>query len=167
MEHQLADRVALVTGAGSGIGEGAALAFARAGARVVVADIDPASGEETVRQITSAGGDSLFVQTDVSVAQDVTALLEQTVTAYGRLDYAFNNAGIGGDMVPLAEGSEDNWDNVIDINLKGTWLCMKHEIAQFVQQCSGGAIVNCSSVAGTVGVPSLAPYTASKHGSWG
>jgi NAD(P)-dependent dehydrogenase (short-subunit alcohol dehydrogenase family) len=156
-------KVALVTGAGSGIGRAAALAFAREGARVIVADVTVDAGQETVRAIVEQGGEALFVQADVSVAGDVSAMVERAVTTYGRLDCAFNNAGIEGEMATTAECSEENWDRTIAINLKGVWLCMKHEIPHMLEQ-GGGAIVNCASIAGLVGFPNLPAYTASKGG---
>src|SRR5205814_4483749 len=111
-------------------------------------------------------GDSLFVKTDVSIAADVQALVRKTVEKFGRLDIAFNNAGIEGALIPIAEQSEEDWDRTIDINLKGTWLCLKYEIQQMLKQ-GGGAIVNNSSVAGWIGAPEFATYCASKHGVLG
>jgi NAD(P)-dependent dehydrogenase (short-subunit alcohol dehydrogenase family) len=163
MPSMFAEKVALVTGAGSGIGRAAALAFAREGARVIVADVRAEAGQETVHALEERGGEALFVQTDVSLAEDVSAMVETAITTYGRLDCAFNNAGIEGEMAPTAECSEENWDRTIAINLKGVWLCMKHEIPQMLKQ-RAGAIVNCASIAGLVGFPNLPAYTASKGG---
>jgi NAD(P)-dependent dehydrogenase (short-subunit alcohol dehydrogenase family) len=162
MNRTFEDKVALVTGGSSGIGRATALAFAHAGARVVIADIAEDGGEETIALIKGAGGAAIFVRTDVSKAADVAELIRAAVSTYGRLDYAFNNAGIDGDTVPTADGSEANWDHVLATNLKGVWLCMKHEIQHMLQQ-GHGAIVNTASVAGLVGFPGLAAYTASKH----
>lgn len=163
MGMQFSGRVALVTGAGSGIGRSSALAFAREGIKVVVADISPRSGEETVRMIQVEGGEALFVKVDVSRPGEVDMLIRQTVTTYGRLDYAHNQAGIEGHIAPTAECTEENWDHVIDINLKGVWLCMKYEIQQMLRQ-GGGVIVNTSSAAGLVGTQRVPAYVASKHG---
>jgi len=163
MPGMFVGKVALVTGAGSGIGRAAALAFAREGARVVVADVTVDGGQETVRAIGEPGGEALFVRADVSVAQDVSAMVERVLTTYGRLDCAFNNAGIEGEMATTVECSEENWDRTIAINLKGVWLCMKHEIPHMLEQ-GGGAIVNCASIAGLVGFPNMPAYTASKGG---
>lgn len=156
-------KVALVTGGSSGIGRATALAFAREGAKVVVADVAMDSGEETVRLIKATGGEALFVKTDVSKGAEVEALIQQIVKTYGRLDCAFNNAGIEGQFVSTAEGSEENWDRVLAINLKGVWLCLKHEIAQMLKQ-GGGAIVNTASVGGLVGAAGGYAYVTSKHG---
>jgi NAD(P)-dependent dehydrogenase (short-subunit alcohol dehydrogenase family) len=156
-------KIALVTGGGSGIGRAAALAFAREGAKVVVADVVAEGGRETVQMIKKADGEAIFVKTDVSKAAEVEALINKTVETYGRLDCAFNNAGIEGEQAPTAENTEKNWDRVININLKGVWLCMRYEIPQMLKQ-DGGAIVNTASVAGLVGFQGIAPYVASKHG---
>jgi NAD(P)-dependent dehydrogenase (short-subunit alcohol dehydrogenase family) len=156
------DKVALVTGGGSGIGRATALAFAKEGARVVVADVSVEGGEDTLRLISEAGGDALFVKCDVSKGTEVQAMIRRTNEAYGGLDYAFNNAGIGGQLTSLPNYEEAIWDKVLRINLKGVWLCMKYEIPEMVKR-GGGAIVNTSSVAGLVGHPDPA-YTASKHG---
>jgi NAD(P)-dependent dehydrogenase (short-subunit alcohol dehydrogenase family) len=163
MAGQLDGKVALVTGGGSGIGRASALAFARAGAKVVVADVVADGGQETVRLITAAGGEGRFIKTDVSKAAEVEALIKQIVATYGRLDCAYNNAGVEGTFVSTVEYSEADWDRVLAINLKGVWLCMKYEIAQMLQQ-GGGAIVNTASGAGLVGVVGLSAYVASKHG---
>jgi NAD(P)-dependent dehydrogenase (short-subunit alcohol dehydrogenase family) len=164
MAGQLEDKVTLVTGGGSGIGRASALAFAREGAKVIVADVVVEGGEETIGLIKKAGGEASFVKTDVAKAAEVTALINRAVEAYGRLDCAYNNAGIEGTlMVPTADYSEETWDRVISINLKGVWLCMKYEIPQMLKQ-GGGAIVNTASIAGLIGSRAGAAYGASKHG---
>ncbi len=155
-------KVALVTGGGSGIGRATALAFAREGARVVIGDRNVQRGDETVRMIRDAGGTASFRRTDVSVAPDVEALVDHAMTTYGRLDLAFNNAGIEGEVRPLAEQTEANYDAVMDINVKGVWLSMKYEIPRMLEH-GGGAIVNASSVAGVIGFPGIGIYVASKH----
>jgi len=156
-------KVALVTGAASGIGRETALAFARKGAKVVVADVNVVGGEETAALIKAAGGDALFVRCDVSKEDDVKAMIAKTVETYGRLDCAHNNAGIEGMAGPCAECTEENWDRTLGINLKGVWWCCKYELPQMLKQ-GGGAIVNTSSVAGLVGFAGIPAYTASKHG---
>ena len=156
-------KVALVTGAGSGIGRATALVFAREGAKVVVSDIVVAGGQETVQQIEAAGGEAIFVKADVSQAADVETLITQTVETYGRLDCAFNNAGIEGGMKLTIDCTKEEFDRTIAVNLTGVWLCMKYEIQQMLSQGSG-AIVNTASAAGLVGFPSLPDYVASKHG---
>ena len=164
MAGELEGKIALVTGAGSGIGRESALAFAASGAQVMVSDVVVESGEETVAQIKAAGGEATFMRADVSERADVEALIRQTVETYGRLDCAHNNAGIEGDMAPTADCTEANWDRTIAINLKGVWLCMKYEIPQMLEQ-GGGVIVNTSSVAGLVGFLNLPAYIATKPGS--
>lgn len=156
-------KVALVTGAGSGIGRASAMAFAQEGAKVVVADIMVDGGEETVKMIKDAGGDAAFIKCDVSKAADVEATIKFAVDTYGKLDCAHNNAGIEGPTVPTADYPEADWDRVIAINLKGIWLCMKSEIPQMLAG-GGGAIVNTASIAGLVGFQGLPAYTASKFG---
>ena len=162
MQGTFEGKVALVTGGGSGIGRGTALAFAREGAKVVVADIAAEGGERTVQLIEEAGGKSLFVESDVARAGDVETLVVRTVDSFGALDCAFNNAGIGGPRVPIHEVSESEWDSVIAVNLTGVWLCMKHEIRQMLDQGSG-AIVNASSIAGLKSTKGPAAYCATKH----
>jgi NAD(P)-dependent dehydrogenase (short-subunit alcohol dehydrogenase family) len=157
------ERVALVTGASSGIGRASALAFARAGAKVVVADLTESGGSETVALITSAGGEALFVQTDVSKNSEVKSLIEKIVARFGKLDFAHNNAGTEGMIASTHDCSEENWDTIINTNLKGVWLCLKYEITQMLQQRCG-AIVNTSSIAGLVGFKGCPAYSASKHG---
>lgn len=156
------DKVALVTGAGSGIGRSTAIAFAREGASVVVSDVDTAGGNETVDMILAAEGRALFVQTDVSHSAGVQHLIRRTVEHYGRLDYACNNAGIGGPPATTADYEEADWDRVIGINLTGAWLCMKYELRQMLKQGSG-AIVNMASILGHVGWRTAPAYVASKH----
>jgi len=163
MAGQFEGNVALVTGAGSGIGRASALAFAREGASVVVADVDAAGGVETAKQIESKGGSALFVEADVSRSPDVAALVERTLHTYGRLDLAHNNAGVLGERAITAECSEENFDRVIAINLKGVWLCMRSELPHMVEQGSG-AIVNTCSTSGVIASYALPAYTASKHG---
>lgn len=160
---KLSGKVVLITGAGSGIGRASALAFARAGASVVLADWAAGGGEETLRLINEAGGEALFVRADVSVDSEVRALISKAVETYGRLDYAHNNAGVEGTMAGTADCTEDNWDRIISINLKGVWLCMKYEISQMLTQ-GGGSVVNTASVAGLVGIKGFPAYVASKHG---
>ncbi len=162
MSGLLQGKVALVTGASAGIGRASALAFAGAGARVVVADVDALGGEETARLVQQAGGEALFIQTDVTDPSQVDQLLHVTVTRYGRLDCAHNNAGILGDVAPIVESSDANFDRVFAVNVKGVWLCLKAEIAQMLSQ-GGGAIVNTASSAGLKGSPTLPAYSASKH----
>jgi len=141
-----------------------AVLFAKAGAKVVVAGRREGEGKETIDLIRAAGGEALFVKTDVSRGAEVQALVQKTVEKFGRLDVAFNNAGIEGSWSPIAEQSEEDWDSVIDINLKGVWLCLKHEIQQMLKQGGGGAIVNMASIAGLIGSAGAATYCASKHG---
>ncbi len=163
-ERALAGRVALVTGAGSGIGRASALAFARAGAIVVVSDIAAEGGEETARLIAERGGEALFVRADVSKSDQVAALIAAILDRYGRLDCAHNNGGIEGPLATVTDLTEEEWDRVIDVNLKGVWLCLKHEIPAMLAN-GGGAIVNTGSVSGLKGFPPLLPaYVASKFG---
>jgi NAD(P)-dependent dehydrogenase (short-subunit alcohol dehydrogenase family) len=164
MTAELKGKVALVTGGTSGIGRDTAVLFAKAGAKVAVAGRREQEGNETIELIRAAGGDGLFVKTDVSKTADVDALIQKTVEKFGRLDFAFNNAGIEGVWVPIAKQTEEDWDRTIDINLKGVWLCLKYEIRQMLKQGGGGAIVNMSSVTGLVGAGGAAAYSASKHG---
>lgn len=163
MEGQMKNRTALITGASSGIGRATALAFAREGANVVVADRDREGGIETVRWIEDRGARAVFIPCDVAKPVDVENLIRKSVEAFGRIDFAFNNAGIEGTSAPTAECTEENWTRTIDVNLKGVWLCMKAEITQMLKQ-GGGAIVNCSSIAGLIGFPGIPAYVASKHG---
>jgi NAD(P)-dependent dehydrogenase (short-subunit alcohol dehydrogenase family) len=156
--------VALVTGGSSGIGRASAMAFAREGAKVVVADISVAGGEQTVQMIRKAGGEAIFLKTDVSRAFEVEELVEKTVETYGQLDFGHNNAGVGGMIATTAQCTEKNWDHVMSTNLKGVWLCMKYEIPQMLKR-GYGAIVNTSSYLGQRGSGvGLSVYTASKHG---
>ena len=153
----------MVTGGGSGIGRATALAFAREGAQVVIGNRNVQRGEETVSMIRDAGGTASFKRTDVLVAAEIKALVDHAVTKCGRLDVAFNNAGIEGEAQPtLVDQTEANFDAVMDVNVKGVWLSMKYEIPQMLKT-GGGAIVNCSSVAGVIGFPGIGIYSASKH----
>ena len=164
MSGSFAGKVALVTGAGSGIGRAATLAFARAGAAVVVADIDAAGGRESLELVAADGGAASFVPTEVTRASDVEAMVAHTLGTYGRLDCAFNNAGIAGSVgTTTADYAEEDWDRVVAVDLKGVWLCMKHELAHMLG-AGGGTIVNSASIAGLVGLPGSSPYVASKHG---
>lgn len=158
--------VALVTGASAGIGRATARALAREGAKVVLAARRVRECEELVETIRSNSGEAIFVQTDVSKADQVARLVRRTVENFGRLDWACNNAAVEGTPAPIHELTEEDWDHVLDINLKGVWLCMKYEIDQMLKH-GGGAIVNISSINGLVGAASFAPYTASKHGVLG
>ena len=164
MKTELEGKVALVTGGTSGIGRDTAVLFAKTGAKVVVAGRREVEGNETIELIRAAEGDALFVKADVSKASEVEALVQKTVEKFGRLDVAFNNAGIEGVWAPIVRQSEEDWDRTIDINLKGVWLCLKYEIRQMLKQDSGGAIVNMASIMGLIGSAGVAAYSASKHG---
>jgi NAD(P)-dependent dehydrogenase (short-subunit alcohol dehydrogenase family) len=168
MTGMLEGKVALVTGGARGIGRQTALLFAREGARVVVADLAADGVKETVELVTNAGGEATAVIADISKSADVAAIMTATLDAYGRLDCAFNNAGINPTLAGVrgkltGEWPEDGFDRLIQVNLKGTWLCMKAELNQMAQQ-GGGAIVNTASLAGLTGFPTTAAYAASKHG---
>ncbi|MCY0153507.1 SDR family NAD(P)-dependent oxidoreductase [Hoeflea alexandrii] len=155
-------KTVLVTGSGAGIGRATALKFAAEGANLVVSDIHVPGGEETVAMIHSAGGKAMFQHADVSRLADVAALVAGAVDQYGQLDCAVNNAGIEGKIAPLADQAEDNFDAIMRINAKGTYLCLQAEIRHMLQ-AGGGTIVNLASVAGLIGFPGLSPYVASKH----
>jgi len=163
MTKSFAAKVVLIAGGASGIGRVAAGAFAEHGASVVVSDQAVAGGEETVRMITKAGGKSVFVKADVTQSPQVKALILEVARAYGRLDFALNNAGIDGARANTAEYPEAIWTDVMNVNLTGVFLCMKYEIPLMLRQ-AGGVIINLSSVAGVTGFPAHAAYTASKHG---
>jgi NAD(P)-dependent dehydrogenase (short-subunit alcohol dehydrogenase family) len=164
MTTELRGKVGLVTGGTSGIGRETAVLFAKAGVNVVVAGRREPEGKETIELVRAAGSEGLFVKTDVSQASEVDSLIQKTVQRFGRLDVAFNNAGTEGVWVSLIRQTEEDWDQTIDINLKGVWLCLKYEIRQMLKQGGGGAIVNMASVQGLVGSAGAAAYTASKHG---
>jgi len=171
-EQLLLNKVILVTGAGSGIGRAAALAFARNGGRVAVVDQSLDSAHETVEQIIRLGGDALALQADISTPEAVADMVAGTVARFGRLDCAFNNAGIGAGRIgarpeKIAEMSLETWNRIIAVNLTGVWLSMKYEIAQMQKQGGGGAIVNTASIAGLIGIPTASAYVASKHGVLG
>ncbi|MGH9430143.1 MAG: glucose 1-dehydrogenase [Terriglobia bacterium] len=162
MPNELQGKIVLITGASSGIGQAAALAFARRGAKLALGNRRMKEGEETARMAREAGAEVVFRRTDVTVASEVEALAQLAVSTFGRLDCAFNNAGIDGDIAPTADCSEENWDKVMATNLKGVWLCMKHEIRAMLGH--NGVIVNNASAAGQVGMRSMPAYAASKGG---
>lgn len=164
MTRQLEGAVALVTGGAAGIGKAAALAFAQNGAKVALCDLKVEAGNEVAGAIEQAGGRAIFVRADVSRAADVDAFVAAAVQAFGRVDCAFNNAGIEGQLGSTAECAEENFDRTIAVNLKGIWLCLRRELREMLRQGGGGAIVNMSSVAGLVGFENLPAYVASKHG---
>jgi NAD(P)-dependent dehydrogenase (short-subunit alcohol dehydrogenase family) len=169
MPGQLNGKVALVTGGASGIGRATALTFAREGAKLIIADMHEDGGQQTVHIIQENGGEATFVKMDVTQPTEVEALISKAVESYGRLDCAYNNAGISGAGIGseqrtlTAEYPAERWHQVIAINLTGVWLCMKYEIAQMLKQ-GGGTIVNTASVAGLIGLPYASAYVASKHG---
>lgn len=159
---RLRGKTALVTGASSGIGRASALAFAREGARVALLDVSVAEGEALARDINESG-DAVFIRCDVTRSEDVQSAVEETIARFGRLDCAFNNAGIEGAAALTAERTEEDWERVLAVNLKGVWLCMKYELSHMVRQRSG-SIVNTASVAGLIGLRGASAYAASKHG---
>ncbi len=160
---RLQDKVVIVTGGGSGIGRATALAFAGEGAKVVAADVVVEGGEETVKMIRDGGGEAIFVKVDVSNADQVKAMVDKTMETYGRLDCAANNAGISPPPVSVSRCTEESWDQVIDINLKGVFLCMKFEMPRMLKG-GGGAIVNTASMVGLIADGGHPAYAASKHG---
>jgi NAD(P)-dependent dehydrogenase (short-subunit alcohol dehydrogenase family) len=157
-------KVALITGASSGIGRATAEAFAAKGARVALGARRESELSSLVTQIEALGGKATFLRTDVSVAKDVERLVAHTIATFGRLDFAVNNAGIEGSVVPITEYSEEMWDRVLGINLKGPFLCMQYEAKAMLSAGRGGAIVNVGSINSFLGCPGLGPYVASKHG---
>jgi len=164
MTKDLQGQVVLITGGTTGIGRDTAVLFAKHGAKVVITGRREIEGNETINMVRNAGGAGLFLKGDVSKSSDVQGFVHKTVEKFGQLDLAFNNAGIEGQWKSILEQSEEEWDAVIDINLKGTWLCLKYEIQQMVKQGTGGVIVNMSSVAGLMGFAGAEAYIASKHG---
>ena len=163
MSSLMTGKVAVITGGASGIGRATALAFAREGARVVIADIDSTGSDNTVAEIKDKGGEASFVRADVTKSTDVQAMVVKAVGQYGGLDYAFNNAGLVGSTAGIVETTEEDWNRVVAINLTGVWLCMKYEIPEMLKR-GGGAIVNNGSVTGLVGAPGPVGNVATKHG---
>ncbi len=161
MGYNFQNKVALVTGGSFGIGRATAIAFARQGASVAI--VDWIEDYETLYSIRSEGGRAIFIKCDVSIPSQVQQMVEKTMHEFGRLDFAFNNAGIEGHLAHTQDCTEENWNKTIDVNLKGIWLCMKYEIPEMLKQ-GKGVIVNCASIAGLVGYPGLPAYVASKHG---
>jgi NAD(P)-dependent dehydrogenase (short-subunit alcohol dehydrogenase family) len=162
MAARFAGKIALVTGGGAGIGRVTALSFAREGAKVAVADLNGATAHAVAAEIAAAGGEAIGIATDVSQGEQVAAAVQQTVARFGRLDIAFNNAGIEIENQPLAQATEEMFERLMSVNVKGMWWCMKHEIEQMLTQ-GGGVIVNTASVAGLVGAPRHPLYAATKH----
>ena len=171
-QYDFNGKVVFITGASSGIGRASALAFAQAGGVVDFEELllRPLKmirdSDKLLKQIQDKGGNAIFLKCDVSNSSEVKKAIDEAVKQYGRIDYAFNNAGTEGESAPTPDCSEKNWDRTININLKGVWLCMKYQIPVMLKQ-GGGAIVNCSSIAGLVGFPGIPAYTASKHGVLG
>jgi NAD(P)-dependent dehydrogenase (short-subunit alcohol dehydrogenase family) len=155
-------KVAIITGGSSGIGRATAVALAKQGVKIAIAARRAKEGEETVHLVKEAGSDGVFVKTDVANEDDVRSLVEKTAKTYGRLDYAFNNAGIEEMMTPLADQTSEIFDQIMNVNVKGVWLSMKYEIPEMIRN-GGGAIVNTSSGAGVIGIPQMPIYVASKH----
>jgi NAD(P)-dependent dehydrogenase (short-subunit alcohol dehydrogenase family) len=162
-DNTLAGRVALVTGAASGIGAATARAFAQQGAAVLIADSQVELGEKVAGELLAKGARANFMECDMCNERDIEAAVKLAVQEFGALHIAFNNAGIEGAQAPTAECTNENWDQVINVNLRGVWLCMKYEIPAMLA-AGGGSIVNCSSIAGVVGFPNIPAYVASKHG---
>jgi NAD(P)-dependent dehydrogenase (short-subunit alcohol dehydrogenase family) len=166
LSKKFENKVVFITGGSTGIGFSTAKRFAEEGAKVVIASSNVERGEAAIKQIKLSGSEALFIQTDVSQFDQIQKAIEKTIENYGRLDYAFNNAGTPGEMGPLHTGSEENWDNVLDVNLKGIWAAMKFEIEHMAQN-GGGVIINNSSTAGGRGIAGLSVYNASKFGIHG
>jgi NAD(P)-dependent dehydrogenase (short-subunit alcohol dehydrogenase family) len=160
MEKTFKNKTAIVTGGSFGIGRATAIAFAKAGANVIVADV--IEDNETIDAITKAGGKAVFVKCDVAKENEVKAMVKAAIDNYGRLDYAFNNAGIEGLAGSTIDCTNENWERTIGVNLTGVWYCMKHQIPEMLKT-GNAAIVNCASIAGLVGFPGLPAYVASKH----
>jgi len=158
----LQNKVVIITGAGSGIGQTTAIQFAAAGSKVIVADFSDKGGNDTVQKIKEAGGEATFIKTDVSNSEDVQTMVAKTVELYGRLDCAFNNAGVGGTSASLDDFPEDIFDSTVAIDLKGVFLCMKYELQQFLKQDGAGSIINMASVSGLKATPNMVAYSASK-----
>lgn len=163
METGIKGKTAIVTGAGSGIGRATALAFAAAGARVVVAERDEASGRATAQLVLAQGGEAIFIATDIAKMPEVELMVAMAEQQFGPIDFAFNNAGVEGVSAPTHECSASNWEQTMAVDLTGTWQCMKAEIAAMLRG-RGGSIVNCSSIAGLVGFEGMPAYVAAKHG---
>jgi NAD(P)-dependent dehydrogenase (short-subunit alcohol dehydrogenase family) len=162
-QGELRGKVALITGGTSGIGRDAAVLFAKEGGQIAVTGRREAEGQETVALARAAGGEAIFIQGDVSKSSDVRAMIKKVVDTYGRLDVAFNNAGVEGKWMPIVDLPEEQFDEVTAINVKGVWLCLKYEMQQMLKQGGGGAIVNMSSVAGLLGSAGASIYVSSKH----
>ena len=159
---EFAGKVALITGGNAGIGRATAIEFAKHGAKVVITGRREKEGHEVIAEIKALGGEAIFVRSDVSKESDVKAMIERTLHTFGRLDYAFNNAGVGEIGTPLSDQTEETYDQIMDINVKGVWLSLKHEIPAMLKT-GGGAVVNNSSIGGLVGFPMAPVYVASKH----
>jgi NAD(P)-dependent dehydrogenase (short-subunit alcohol dehydrogenase family) len=156
------NKIALITGGAAGIGRATALQFAKRGANVLIADLSVEQGQETVAQLQAFGAEALFVETDVTDAQSVAQMVTACVEKFGQLDYAINNAGVELEWAPVAEGDESQFDQIMAVNVKGVWLCLRQEIRQMLLQKSG-AIVNTASIAAMTAAPNMAAYAASKH----
>ena len=163
MSNEFKEKTVIVTGAGNGIGRAIAIAFANEGANVVVSDVSKEGGEETVEIIRKESGEAIFIKADVGNGSEIKELVKKTVSTFGRLDYAVNNAGIEGEVAPIADYPEEIWDSVIRINLKGVWLGLKYQIPAILET-GGGAIVNIASMEGIIAFPGISPYVAAKHG---
>lgn len=163
MNYNYADKVAIVTGSGSGIGEACVQKLAESGARIIVADVDEENGERVAKSVNSNDGNATFVYADVSNPKSVEQMVDKTIDTYGQLDIAVNNAGVGGDQSMVGDYSINSWQQVIDINLNGVFYCMRYQVPQMLKQ-SGGAIVNMASILGSVGFATSSAYVAAKHG---